>query len=50
MKIYDGGGVVDEQENIEVLEIFFDEVFKMIKIGDIKDVKMVFLFQYLKFC
>ncbi len=48
MKIHDGGGVADEQENIEVLEIPFDEAFKMIKTGDIKDAKTVLLLQHLK--
>ena len=31
MKVHDGGGVEDEQENIEVLEIKFDDAMQMIE-------------------
>ncbi|NRB51322.1 MAG: GDP-mannose pyrophosphatase NudK [Saprospiraceae bacterium] len=48
MKIHDGGGVPDEQENIEVLEIPFEEAYHMIKTGEIKDAKTVLLLQHLK--
>lgn len=48
MKIHDGGGVADEQENIEVLEIPFEEAYNMIKTGEIKDAKTVLLLQHLK--
>jgi len=48
MKVNDGGGLDAEQENIEVLEYTFDEAFKMIKTGEIKDAKTVMLLQYAK--
>ncbi len=46
MKINDGGGATDEQENIDVLEIPFERVKKMIKTGEIKDGKTIMLLQY----
>lgn len=48
MKINDGGGVADEQENIEVLELPFDEAYDMIVAGEIKDAKTIMLLQYAK--
>lgn len=48
MKIHDGGGVAEEQENIEVLELPFTEAFAMIRSGEIKDAKTIMLLQYLK--
>ena len=48
MKVTDGGGVADEQENIEVLELDFDKAFAMIASGDIKDAKTIMLLQYAK--
>lgn len=48
MKINDGGGVDDEQENIEVLEIPFEKAYAMIVSGDIKDAKTIMLLQYAK--
>lgn len=48
MKIHEGGGVIDEQENIEVLEIPFEEAYGMIRTGEIKDAKTVLLLQHLK--
>jgi nudix-type nucleoside diphosphatase (YffH/AdpP family) len=48
MKISDGGGIASEQENIEVLEIPFDVVLKMIEKGEIKDAKTIMLLQYAK--
>ena len=47
MKISEGGGV-DEHENIEVLEIPFDEAWNMIGSGEIKDGKTIMLLQHLK--
>lgn len=46
MKINEGGGLDEEQENIEVLEIDFDEAIKMIHSGEIKDAKTILLLQY----
>lgn len=48
MKVHDGGGLDAEQENIEVLEYTFDEAFKMIQTGEIKDAKTIMLLQYAK--
>ncbi len=46
MKVSEGGGAEDETENIEVLEIRFDEAFEMVKTGEIKDAKTIMLLQY----
>lgn len=48
MKVNDGGGVAEEQENIEVLEFPFDEAYDMIASGEIKDAKTIMLLQYAK--
>src|SRR5829696_7876621 len=48
MKIHEGGGVDEEQENIEVLEIGIDRAMKMIESGEIKDAKTIMLLQYVK--
>ena len=48
MKVTDGGGAVHEEENIEVLEIDFNEAINMIDTGEIKDGKTIMLLQYLK--
>jgi nudix-type nucleoside diphosphatase (YffH/AdpP family) len=48
MKVGDGGGADNEQENIEVLEYRFDETFAMIEGGEIKDAKTIMLLQYAK--
>ena len=48
MKVNDGGGMADEQENIEVLELDFDKALTMIKSGEIKDAKTIMLLQYAK--
>jgi len=46
MKVSDGGGVEDESENIEVLEIPFQQALEMINTGEIKDGKTIMLLQY----
>ncbi len=46
MKVSEGGGKDDESENIEVLEIPFDEALRMIKTKEIKDAKTVLLLQW----
>lgn len=43
-RAHDGGGV--EEEDIEVLEIKFDEALAMIEQGQIKDAKTIMLLQY----
>lgn len=48
MKVTDGGGVEHEEENIEVLEINFEDAMKMIDNGEIKDGKTIMLLQYIK--
>jgi len=46
MKVTEGGGLSEEEENIEVLEIPFSEALAMIKTGGIKDAKTIMLLQY----
>ncbi len=46
MKVNDGGGAEDEQENIDVLEIDFKKALAMINTGEIKDGKTIMLLQY----
>ena len=48
MKVSEGGGLMEEQENIEVLEIKFEEAYNMIHTGTIKDAKTIMLLQYAK--
>lgn len=48
MKVTSGGGVDHEEENIEVLEVKFDEAMKMIETGEIRDAKTIMLLQHLK--
>lgn len=48
MKISEGGGLASEQENIEVIEMLFDDAYKMIATGAIKDAKTILLLQYAK--
>jgi nudix-type nucleoside diphosphatase (YffH/AdpP family) len=48
MKVTDGGGIAEEQENIEVLEFPFEKAFAMIATGEIKDAKTIMLLQYAK--
>ncbi len=46
MKINEGGGVAEEQEEIEVIELDFMQAMEMIKAGEIKDAKTIILLQY----
>ncbi|PCJ96534.1 MAG: GDP-mannose pyrophosphatase NudK [Flavobacteriaceae bacterium] len=46
MKISEGGGAEDESENIEVLEMPFEEALRMIRNGEINDAKTIMLLQY----
>ncbi|MEP7144327.1 MAG: GDP-mannose pyrophosphatase NudK [Ferruginibacter sp.] len=46
MKANEGGGIDHEEEDIEVLEIDFDDAVQMIKTGEIKDAKTIMLLQY----
>ncbi len=46
MKVGDGGGLYEESENIEVLELPFQQAIDMISTGEIKDAKTIMLLQY----
>ena len=48
MRVSAGGGLEHEQENIEVLELNFDDAYAMIESGKIKDGKTIMLLQYAK--
>lgn len=48
MKITEGGGLNEEGENIEVLELSIDKALEMIDSGEIKDAKTIMLLQYLR--
>ena len=48
MKVSEGGGLEHEQENIEVLEMSYDEAYAMIASGEIKDAKTILLLQHAK--
>jgi nudix-type nucleoside diphosphatase (YffH/AdpP family) len=47
MKVGEGGGLEQEEENIEVLEIGIEQALRMIDIGEIKDAKTIMLLQYI---
>jgi GDP-mannose pyrophosphatase NudK len=46
MKVSEGGGHEEEQENIEVIEIPFTKALRMVDSGEIKDAKTIMLLQY----
>lgn len=46
MRVSSGGGLDHEQENIEVLELKFDQAMAMVASGEIKDGKTIMLLQY----
>ena len=48
MKKQKGGGDSNEQEDIEVCEIEFQQVLRMVNSGEIKDGKTIMLIQYLQ--
>ncbi|MCB0603037.1 MAG: GDP-mannose pyrophosphatase NudK [Saprospiraceae bacterium] len=48
MKVSEGGGLMEEQENIEVLELDFEDAYHLIHTGEIKDAKTIILLQYAK--
>jgi GDP-mannose pyrophosphatase NudK len=45
-KASEGGGLEEEQEEIEVIEMPFEEAYLKIQTGEIKDAKTVLLLQY----
>lgn len=46
MKVSEGGGLAEETEHIEVLELPFIKALEMMKSGEIKDAKTMMLLQY----
>jgi GDP-mannose pyrophosphatase NudK len=48
MKVSEGGGLEQEEENIEVLELNIEKAMMMIESGEIKDGKTIMLLQYIK--
>jgi len=48
MKINEGGGLENEDEEIEVLELKFTKVLKMIDSFEIIDSKTILLIQYIQ--
>lgn len=48
LKMDEGGGAADEQEDIEVLEMNFEEAWEKAISGEIKDAKTIMLLQHLK--
>ncbi|WP_160137330.1 GDP-mannose pyrophosphatase NudK [Chryseobacterium sp. c4a] len=48
MKINDGGGLEEEGEQIEVLELPIDKALAMMDSGEIKDAKTIMLLQHLR--
>lgn len=48
MKVSNGGGVEHEEENIDVLEMSYEEAYAMIETGEINDAKTIMLLQYAK--
>lgn len=46
MKVSEGGGLEHDQENIEVLELPFEQALGMIENGEIRDGKTILLLQY----
>jgi GDP-mannose pyrophosphatase NudK len=46
MKVGKGGGVAEEEEEIEVLEMSFARAVEMMRTGEIKDAKTIMLLQY----
>ena len=48
MKVNEGGGLASEHEEIEVMEMSFEEALHKIETGEIKDAKTIMLIQYLR--
>jgi GDP-mannose pyrophosphatase NudK len=47
-RVSKGGGLEEESEEIEVLELSFEEAYNKVESGEIKDAKTVILLQYAK--
>lgn len=48
MKTGRGGGLDEEQENIEVLELPFAKAMELVESGEIRDAKTILLLQHAK--
>jgi len=48
MKVNEGGGADDEEENIDMIEVTMAEVMNMVASGEIKDAKTILLLQHLR--
>ena len=48
MKVSEGGGLEEDQEEIEVLELPYVKALEMVNTGEIKDGKTILLLQYLR--
>jgi 8-oxo-dGTP pyrophosphatase MutT (NUDIX family) len=46
MKVGEGGGLEEEEEDIEVLEMSLVRAMEMVKAGEIRDAKTILLLQY----
>ena len=46
LRVHSGGGVAEEEENIEVLELPFAHALHLIKTGEIRDGKTILLLQH----
>lgn len=46
MKTGEGGGLPEEQEHVQVMELSFDKAWQMMNNGEIKDAKTIILLQY----
>lgn len=47
-RVSDGGGLMDEGEDIEVIEMAFDDALAMVASGGIRDAKTVLLLQHMR--
>jgi nudix-type nucleoside diphosphatase (YffH/AdpP family) len=48
MKVGAGGGIAEEEENIDVVEMEFEKAFRMIEAGEMRDGKTILLLQHLR--
>lgn len=48
MKVAEGGGLEEEDEDIEVMEVNIDQALRMIQSGEIKDAKTIMLLHYVR--
>ena len=48
MKVNEGGGLASEHEDIQVMEMSFEDALHKIESGEIKDAKTIMLIQYLR--